>query len=125
MPAGGVAEPVGYSTRSLAEREHSLTGDRADEIGGRWPGETIGVVADTSVKMSVQLGSRHIVAPDGVEWRVGRQWFTGRPRLLRRRQNPGASGSLQNLGSGLPDFGGLDLGQELLAIGLSWPWCSS
>jgi hypothetical protein len=100
----------------LAERNTACPGDRADEVGGGWSGETIGAAAGTSGKMSVQLGSRQIVAPDGVEWRIDRQWITGRPRPLRRRQNAGASGSLQSLGSSLPDLGGVDLGQGLLAI---------
>lgn len=66
--------------------------------------------------MSAQLGSRRIVAPDGVEWRVGRQWMTRRPRL-RQRKSATTSGSLQNLGSmPVPGPGGLDLGQELFAI---------
>jgi hypothetical protein len=56
------------------------------------------------------------VAPDGVEWFVGRKWGTRRSRLLRRHQSGTASDSLQNLGSVWPDLGGLDLGQELLAL---------
>ncbi len=66
--------------------------------------------------MSLQLGPRHVVAPDGAEWCVGRKWTTRRPRLLRRRRSGTASDSLQNLGSVWPDLGGLDLGQELLAL---------
>ncbi len=38
------------------------------------------------------------------------------PRLLRRHQSATASNSLQNLGSVWPDLGGVDLGQELLAL---------
>lgn len=66
--------------------------------------------------MSLQLGSRHVVAPERVEWCVGRKWMTRRPRLLRRHRSGTASDSLQNLGSVWPDLGGLDLGQELLAL---------
>ena len=64
----------------------------------------------------MKLGPRHVVAPDGAEWCVGRKWTTRRPRLLRRRRSGTASDSLQNLGSVWPDLGGLDLGQELLAL---------
>lgn len=66
--------------------------------------------------MSAQLGPKRIVAPDGVEWRVGRQWMTPGPRF-RHRKGARASGSLPKLGSmPVPDPGGLDLGQELFAI---------
>ena len=56
------------------------------------------------------------MAPDGVQWRVGRKWMTRRALLMRRRQSATVSDSLLNLGSVWPDPGGLDLGQELLAI---------
>ena len=64
--------------------------------------------------MSLQLGPRRVVAPDGVEWHVGRRWLTRRPRLGRPRRGDIASESLFNLGLGWPDFGTLDLGEGLL-----------
>jgi hypothetical protein len=100
------------SGRGLAGSECAL-GSQGRQ--GR-PGETIGVVVGTAVRMSLQLAPRRVVAPDGVEWCVGRKWMTRRPRLLRRHQSGKASDSLQNLGSVWPDLGGLDLGQELLAL---------
>ncbi len=66
--------------------------------------------------MSLQAGPRRVVAPDGVEWSVGRKWMTRRPRLLCRHRSSSGSASLQNLGSVRPDLGGLDLGRELLVL---------
>ena len=64
--------------------------------------------------MSLQLGPRRVVAPDGVEWRVGRRWLTRRPKFNRPRGRAIASESVSNLGSGWPDIGNLDLGEALL-----------
>jgi hypothetical protein len=66
--------------------------------------------------MSLQLGPRRVVAPDGVEWRVGRRWLTRRPQLHRPRRAEIAGESLSNLGSGWPDFGNVDLGEGLLVV---------
>ena len=66
--------------------------------------------------MSLQLGPRVVVAPDGVEWRIGRRWLTRRPRLGRPSRREIASESLSNIGPGLPDIGNLDLGQGLLLV---------
>ena len=52
------------------------------------------------------------MAPDGVEWRVGRRWFTGREASHLRRGTNGAS--FWDFGSGTPDFGNLDFGDGLL-----------
>jgi hypothetical protein len=56
------------------------------------------------------------VAPDGVEWRVGRRWLTRSPRLNRPRRGEIAGESLNHLGANLPDLGSLDLGQGLLVV---------
>jgi hypothetical protein len=64
--------------------------------------------------MSLQLGPRRVMAPDGVEWHVGRRWLTRRPKLDRPRSGDMASESLYNLGLGWPDLGNLDLGEGLL-----------
>jgi hypothetical protein len=64
--------------------------------------------------MSVQLGPRRVIAPDGVEWRVGRSWLTRRPKLDRPRRGDIASGSVYNVGSGWPDIGNLDLGEGMV-----------
>jgi hypothetical protein len=66
--------------------------------------------------MSLQLGPRRVVAPDGAQWRVGRTWTTRRPRLPRRPRGAVTADSVQSIGSGLPELVGLDLGQELLAF---------
>lgn len=66
--------------------------------------------------MSVQLGPRRVVAPDGVEWRIGRRWLTRRSRLGRPRHGEIASESLLNVGSAWPDFSNLDLGEGLLLV---------
>jgi hypothetical protein len=64
--------------------------------------------------MSLHLGSRRIVAPDGVEWRVGRRWISRGPGLGRPRRREIAGESLNHLGSTWPDLGNVDLGQGLL-----------
>ena len=64
--------------------------------------------------MSLQLGPKRVVAPDGVEWRVGRRWLTRNPKLQRPRRREIAGESLNNLGAGWPDFGNVDLGEGLL-----------
>ena len=64
--------------------------------------------------MSLQLGPKRVVAPDGVEWHVGRRWLTRRPKLTRPRRRAIASESVSNLGSGWPDIGNVDLGDGLL-----------
>ena len=64
--------------------------------------------------MSLQLGPRRVMAPDGVEWQVGRRWLTRRPKLGRPRQGKIAADTAYNLGSGLPDLGNLDFGEGLL-----------
>jgi hypothetical protein len=69
--------------------------------------------------MSLQLGPRRVVAPDGVEWRVGRRWLTRRPQLPRPRRAGIAAGSLNSLGTGWPDFGSVDLGEGLLAVAVA------
>lgn len=56
------------------------------------------------------------MAPDGVEWRVGRRWLTRRPRSGRPRRGRIAAESLNTLGPGWPDFGNVDLGEALLVI---------
>jgi hypothetical protein len=64
--------------------------------------------------MSPQLGPTRVVAPDGVEWRVGRRWLARRPRLNRPRRREIAAESLNHLGSGWPDLENVDLGEGLL-----------
>ena len=64
--------------------------------------------------MSLRLGPRHVTAPDGVEWRVGRRWLTRRPRLNRPRGGDIAEESVSNLALGWPDVGNLDTGEGLL-----------
>lgn len=54
------------------------------------------------------------MAPDGVEWQVGRRWLTRRPELDRPRRGEIAAESLNNLGAGWPDFGSVDLGEGLV-----------
>jgi hypothetical protein len=66
--------------------------------------------------MSVQLGPRRVVAPDGVEWRVGRRWLTRSPKLDRPRRREIAAESLNHLGASWPDFGNVDLGEGLLVV---------
>jgi hypothetical protein len=63
--------------------------------------------------MSGQLGRRKVVTPDGVEWQVGRRWLTRRPRWGRARRDV-SSGSLDTLGSAVPDMANIDLGEGLL-----------
>jgi hypothetical protein len=64
--------------------------------------------------MSLQLAPRRVIAPDGVEWHVGRRWLTRRSKLVRARPGTIASESLNNLGAGWPDFTNGDLGEGLL-----------
>ena len=54
------------------------------------------------------------MAPDGVEWHVGRRWLTRRPKLNRPHRRAITSESVSNLGPGWPDIGNLDLGEGLL-----------
>ena|SRR5215472_5106017 len=63
--------------------------------------------------MSSQLGRRKVVAPDGVEWQVGRRWLTRRPHWGRPRRDV-SSGSLETVGSALPDVANIDFGEGLL-----------
>jgi hypothetical protein len=64
--------------------------------------------------MSLRLGSRQVVAPDGVEWRVGRRWLTRSPKLTRPRRGDVAAESLEHLGASWPDIGNIDFGEGLL-----------
>ena len=64
--------------------------------------------------MALQLGPRRVMAPDGVEWHVGRRWLTRRPKPNRPHRRAITSESVSNLGSGWPDIGNLDLGEGLL-----------
>lgn len=64
--------------------------------------------------MARHLGPRRVVAPDGVEWRVGRRWLTGRRRVDRPRRGEVAAESLNYLGSDWLSLGNLDLGDGLL-----------
>ena len=57
-----------------------------------------------------------MVAPDGVEWQVGRRWLTRRPKLDRQRRGDFAAESLSNFGMGLPDLGNIDTAEGLLAV---------
>jgi hypothetical protein len=54
------------------------------------------------------------VAPDGVEWRVGRRWLTRSPKLTRPRRGDVAAESLERLGASWPDIGNIDFGEGLL-----------
>jgi hypothetical protein len=54
------------------------------------------------------------VAPDGVEWRVGRRWLTRSPKLTRPRRGDVAAESLEHLGASWPDIGNVDVGEGLL-----------
>jgi hypothetical protein len=66
--------------------------------------------------MPLQLGPRRVVAPDGVEWRVGRRWLTDRARRAAPRPRGIASESLHNLGSAWPDVGSADIEDALLLV---------
>ena len=66
--------------------------------------------------MSLQLGPRRVVGPDGVEWRIGRRWLTRRPRLGRPSRGEIASESLLNIGPAWPEVGNVDLGDGLLLV---------
>ena len=66
--------------------------------------------------MSLRLGPRRVVAPDGVQWRVGRRWLTRRPKLDRPRRGEIAAESLNNLGAGWPDLENVDLEEGLLVV---------
>ena len=56
------------------------------------------------------------MAPDGVEWHVGRRWLTRRPKLNRPRRGDAASESFFNSGQGWLDFSNFELGEELLLV---------
>lgn len=56
------------------------------------------------------------MAPDGVEWRVGRRWLTRSPSLDRPPRGEIAAESVRNLGPGWPDISNVDLGEELLVV---------
>lgn len=66
--------------------------------------------------MSLQLGPRRVVGPDGVEWRIGRRWLTRRPRLGRPSHGEVASESLLNICPAWPEVGNVDLGDGLLLV---------
>lgn len=61
------------------------------------------------------LGPRRVVAPDGVEWRVGRRWLTRSANLGRPDRGEIALESLNHLGS-WPDLGSVDFGEGLLVV---------
>ena len=67
--------------------------------------------------MAGLLGPTRIVAPDGVEWRVGRRWLTRRLGRTWRRPRDLASESLSSVG--LPDFPSVDSAEGLLLITLA------
>ena len=54
------------------------------------------------------------MAPDGVEWRVGRRWPTRSLKLARPGRSEIAAESLNHIGANAPDFGNVDLGEGLL-----------
>ena len=54
------------------------------------------------------------MAPDGVEWRVGRRWPTRSRKLARPGRSEIAAESLNHIGANAPDFGNVDLGEGLL-----------
>ena len=58
--------------------------------------------------MPFHVGSRYVVTPDHVEWRVGRRWASRRFDWSWRRHGRIASDSLVEAGGGLPDVGGVD-----------------
>ena len=60
--------------------------------------ETRGSDPGISERVSLQLGPRRVVAPDGVEWRVRRRWLTRSPKLPRPRRGEIAAESLNHLG---------------------------
>jgi hypothetical protein len=81
----------------------------------RRPGsnETGGFDACISDGMVRELGPRRVVAPDGVEWRVGRRWLTRRPRFRRPRLGEPAAESLTHFG---PDLASVDFEEGLLVV---------
>jgi len=66
--------------------------------------------------ISLQLGPRHVVSPDRVEWTVGRRWVSRRFDWNWRRYRGVGSDGLIEAGFGAPDFSGLDFGQGLLLV---------
>jgi hypothetical protein len=66
--------------------------------------------------MPLRVGPRRVVAPDGVQWRIGRRWLTRRVRVGRPGRGEIASESLMQVGPALPDLASLDLGEGLLVI---------
>lgn len=58
------------------------------------------------------------MAPDGVEWRVGRRWLTRHPSLDRPHRGEIAAESVNHLGLGWLDISSVDLGEELLVVGV-------
>ena len=54
------------------------------------------------------------MAPDGVEWRVGRRWLARSPKLRRPSRREIAAESVNHLGASWPDLGNVDLGEGLL-----------
>jgi hypothetical protein len=65
--------------------------------------------------MSLELGHRRVVAPDGVEWRVGRRWLTRSFRWSWKQRSNIASESLGNVGF-VPVSDNVDFGEGLLLI---------
>jgi hypothetical protein len=62
--------------------------------------------------MSVELGPRHVVAPDGVEWQVSRRWSTRRFGWTWKRRSEIAQ-PLATVGQGL---GGVDLSEGAVVV---------
>jgi hypothetical protein len=62
--------------------------------------------------MSLHVGPRRVVAPDGVEWRVGRRWSTRRFGWTWKRRGI-ASDALSGLGQGV---GGVDFQGGALVV---------
>ena len=54
------------------------------------------------------------MAPDGVEWRVGRRWLARTPKLGRPSRREIAAESVNHFGASWPDLGNVDLGAGLL-----------
>jgi hypothetical protein len=69
--------------------------------------------------MARLLGPTPVVAPDGVEWLVGRRWLTQRTARRWRRPRELASESLSSVG--LPDLGAgsVDSAEGLLLVTLA------
>lgn len=66
--------------------------------------------------MARLLGPTRVVAPDGVEWRVGRRWLTRRTEAVRRWPRGFASDTMSSVG--LPDFPQVDSAEGLLLVTL-------